>query len=149
MTLPEAHWVDPNPESPADAASVPWVRAAVALAATLFATETGPPPDARLRWLGQELTSFVAALDVQARLLLRASLFATTALAPLLCLRFVRFERLTGAERAHALERFERSPFGLSLLAAKAALCILWFEHPDVAREIGFDGRSLRDEADA
>lgn len=146
--LPPPHWVDhsalvhdaPEPERA-------WVRGAVALASALFATHSGPPPEDRLRWLGAELERFVSALALPSRLLLRASLLATLLLSPLAAGRLRTFARLEHSARMRALERYERSPFGLTLLAVKAALCILWFEHPDVAREIGFDGQPLHAQA--
>jgi len=46
-------------------------------------------------------------------------------------------------DRSHALEKMESSRFALPLLAVKAMLCIIYYEHPDAAREIGFDGACL------
>ncbi|MCA9515530.1 MAG: hypothetical protein KC635_11345, partial [Myxococcales bacterium] len=63
--------------------------------------------------------------------------------APWLAGRLGPLERLPVSERVAALERLERSPLGLSVFALKATLAILYFEHPDAAAEIGFDGRGL------
>ena len=43
-----------------------------------------------------------------------------------------------------ALQTIEETPLSLALLGAKAILCIVYFEHPDAAREIGWDQACLR-----
>ncbi|MCZ7678966.1 MAG: hypothetical protein M5U28_09520 [Sandaracinaceae bacterium] len=37
------------------------------------------------------------------------------------------------------VERLEATPLSLPLLGAKAILSIVYYEHPDAAREIGWD----------
>lgn len=71
------------------------------------------------------------------------ALFCLTWLAPLWSFSLPTLGSLSLEKRAHALERWERSPFGMTLFAVKAILCILWFEHPDAAAHMGFDGRPL------
>jgi hypothetical protein len=46
------------------------------------------------------------------------------------------FRRLTLAERVAALRRFEAHPLGSILIALRAILCLLWYEHPGVARDV-------------
>ena len=58
--------------------------------------------------------------------------------------RLSALHRLADDDRTRALERMERGPFGLAVFGAKAVLCILWYEHPEVARAVGYDGRCLR-----
>ena len=41
------------------------------------------------------------------------------------------------------LERFEKSGFAPALLAVKALLSVHYYEHPDAAREVGFDGACM------
>jgi len=120
------------------------LRTARAVAEALFSSEQGPPPHARLDWLTRDVDDFVAHAGSRARLLFRLSLFVVALVAPLLIGRLTRLSRLTVDERAEALDRFERSPVGPALLAVKAILCVLYYEHPDAAREIGFDGSCAR-----
>jgi hypothetical protein len=49
--------------------------------------------------------------------------------------------RLSFEDTERALERFERSPMGMMLFAVQTLVCIVYFEHPDAAAEIGFDGQ--------
>jgi hypothetical protein len=43
-----------------------------------------------------------------------------------------------------AIEALERTPAALALLAVKAVVSIVWWEHPDNAREIGWDRACLK-----
>jgi len=117
------------------------------LAATLFATADGAPPEERLRWLVAETADFVGRIGWRSRFVFKLSLFVTVWLAPLLSFRLGALHWYGQERRTHILERFERSFAGLAMLAVKAILCILYFEHPDAAAEIGFDGSCLASEA--
>lgn len=134
----------PDQASPQPGLS-PWARAAsAALAETLFATEDGPPPPERIAWLCDDLDHFFAHAGFRARLSYYLCLLGVSLLAPLLLLRPPPFHALPRAMQAEALERLERHPLGLAFFGAKAILCIVYYEHPDAAREIGFDGACLR-----
>ena len=37
----------------------------------------------------------------------------------------------------------EETPLSLAFFGAKAVLCIVWYEHPDSAREIGWSSTCL------
>ena len=63
--------------------------------------------------------------------------------APLLSRRFGTLASLSPTERVPALERFERSGLAPSLLAVKALLAVHYYEHPDAAREVGYDGACM------
>jgi hypothetical protein len=120
-------------------------RAAVrALAATLFATEEGPPDGARLDWLLDDLDDFLGRSGPRARGLFGLCVRAITWVAPWRVGALGPFESLDEPTRTRALERMERGPLGLAVFGAKAILCIVWYEHPDVARGAGYDGRCLR-----
>lgn len=114
-----------------------------ALAEALFSTEAGPPPRARLEWLSREMDDFLARAGARSRFVFRMSLFVVSAIAPLLVGRFSTLRALPIADRTAALEKMERGRLALPLLAVKAMLCILYYEHPDAAEEIGFDGACL------
>jgi hypothetical protein len=79
---------------------------------------------------------------------LRLSLWCITWLAPLYLLRPLPLRWLRRTTQIRALERYEQGLLGLTLLAVKAWLCIIYYEHPDAAREIGFDGRCMGDTPD-
>ena len=117
---------------------------ALALAETLFSTEVGPPPADRLRWLADDLDDFFAHSGARSRSVFVLCITAIDLLAPVFISRLGRFSRLTLGDRFTALTRFEASPMGLAFFGAKAALCIVWYEHPAAAREVGFDGNCLK-----
>lgn len=118
-------------------------RTARAVAESLFTTREGPPPPERLDWLVDDLDHFIAYAGPRARFMLWLCLTAISVLAPLLVLRGVPFRALSLETRAEALEKMERSPLGLAVFGAKAILCIVYYEHPDAAASIGFDGACL------
>lgn len=101
----------------------------------------GPPPE-RLDWLRRELDDFLSRAGGQTRLVLSLAVWAVWLLAPLSCGRFRSLASLPIRERAYALSHLE-DRFGAPVLAVKALLCVHYYEHPDVAREIGFDGQCL------
>lgn len=120
--------------------SARFLSAMRATAEAIFATEAGPPPPERLDWLCVEIEDFLARAGSNTRLVLRLALLAVSVLAPLLLLRFAPLRKLPLAERVRALARLEHGAFAPPLLALKALLCVLYYEHPDAAREVGFDG---------
>lgn len=120
-----------------------WLRAAHGLSEVIFEGEDGPPPRERLDWLCAELGDFFSRVGWRSRLVFRVSLFVIGAVAPLLVLRPWPLRWHPLRRRAKALARFERSPFGMALFAVKAILCIVYYEHPDAAREIGVDSDCL------
>lgn len=119
-------------------------RVAVALAATLFARDDGAPPPDRLTWLGDDLDHFFAHAGARSRSVFLLCITVIDLLSPLLIGRLGRFSSLPPEVRAAALTRFEESPLALAFFGAKAVLCIVWYEHPAAAREVGFDGLCLK-----
>lgn len=116
------------------------LAAVEAIAEALFSTADGPPPKKRLAWLLAELDDFLAHAGARSRFVYQLSVMVVSIVAPLLVWRFSSLRGLALAERSEALERMERGRLALPLLAVKAMLCILYYEHPDAAKEIGFDG---------
>ena len=114
-----------------------------ALAEALFATRDGAPPAERIGWLSEELDDFFARVGTKSRWLFLLSLFTVSVVAPLLVGRLSPLASLPLDVRTRALERMERGSFALPLLAVKAMLCVMYYEHPDAAREIGFDGACM------
>lgn len=115
------------------------LRAARVVAEALFSTSDGPPPPERLDYLERDLADFFGHVTLRARLLFRACLATVFWLAPLVLGRLPTMSRLSLADRVRALETMEATPLSLALLGAKAILCIVYYEHPDAARAIGWD----------
>jgi hypothetical protein len=112
------------------------------VAEAIFTTEEGPPPASRLAWLCADMRDFLVKSGPQARWIFTLALFAVSWVWPLTIGRFPSLARLSVKDRGDALERFEGGNMAqaASILALKATLCIVYFEHPDAARGIGFDG---------
>lgn len=104
--------------------------------------ESAPPLD-RLAYFETDLSDFVGHLNTRARLLFLVCLGAITWIAPLAIGRLGRLGSLSIGERIRAICALERTPASLALVAVKAITSIVWFEHPDTAREIGWDQRCL------
>jgi hypothetical protein len=121
-------------------------RTARSVAEALFTTEAGPPPAERLDWLVDDLDDFLARAGTRGQRVFRLCLFAISVIAPLLVFRFLPYRFLSGPTRSRALERMERSVFALAVFGAKAVLCIVYYEHPDAAANIGYDGTCLTGE---
>lgn len=113
------------------------------MASVLFATQEGPPPDARLNWTVYQVADILSRVRGRGALVYRLSLVVVSWVAPLLIFRLPTLRRLSFDQRVRALSRAEKSPLGLMLFAIKALLCITYYEHPDAALEISFDGKGL------
>jgi hypothetical protein len=108
------------------------------VAEALFHGGSRPAPAARLDWVAQEVTDIVRHAGPRARLLFQLCLLAVHVLAPLSIGRLRRLARLDVQARIRALDRLERTGSGAALvLALKALLCTVFYEHPDSAREVG------------
>ncbi len=114
-----------------------------AFAEALFSREDGPPPEGRLDWLCADFEDFLTQAGVRAQTIINGSLMAVTWMAPLTIKRLPPLGRLTLADRCQALEAMEETPLGLAVLALKALLSIIYYEHPDSMAEIGVDKTCL------
>jgi hypothetical protein len=108
-----------------------------AVAEAMFAGEDGPPPASRVEWLCRDFDDFVERAGPRSELIMTGALFAASWLAPLAIGRRPPLARLSLGDRCRALEQLEKTPAGLPLLALKAILCTIYYEHPDALREIG------------
>ncbi len=115
------------------------VRRALAVAEAMFASEEGPPPAERLDWVGSELRGFLGHSGPDAQRVFRLCLFAVTVLGPLWSWQIGYVGREL-SERRRQLDRVERSLLATALFGLKAVLCLLYFEHPDAARDNGATG---------
>lgn len=127
----------------------PWSKRAVhAVIEAVFARpgasgELEPPPAERVAWVTGELDDFLARASTRSYVILLVSLIVVSVVAPLLSRRLSSLAALTPSERVHALERLEKSGLAPALLAVKALLSVHYYEHPDAAREVGYDGACL------
>ena len=109
-----------------------------AVSEALFLTVEGPPPADRITWLVNELEDFLARAGARTRFVIGLAMLAVAVLAPLASFRLRSLASMDVEERARVLERLE-NVFGPPVLAVKALLCVLYYEHPDAQRHIGFD----------
>jgi hypothetical protein len=118
------------------------VAAGVAIASAVFARAGAPPPEDRLAYLGAELEDFLARSGPRARGMLSLMIWIVAIVAPLLLGKLGTLRALGHADRVRALDQLERR-FGEPLIAVKAILCLIYYEHPAAALEVGFDGQCL------
>lgn len=116
-----------------------------AFAEALFSRDGDPPPSDRMDWFETDVDDFFGHAGMRSRVLFGACLFTATWIAPFLVGRpFARLSALSVSERIDALEAMELLPVvSLSLFALKAVTSFVYYEHPDAAREIGWDQRCL------
>jgi hypothetical protein len=109
------------------------------IAEALFSTGGAPPPPERIAWLRGEMEDFLGcASRIGRALFVLGSLFVTW-WAPVLVGALPPLSHLPFARRVHALERFESRRVAPVLIALRAILCMLYYEHPDAAAEVGID----------
>src|SRR5690242_12288411 len=106
------------------------LAAVEALAEAIFATADGPPPRPRIEWLSREIDDFLARAGARSRFVYVLSVTVVSVVAPLLIGKFAALRALALPDRSRALEKMERGRMALPLLAVKAMLCILYYEHP-------------------
>ncbi|MFT6397688.1 MAG: hypothetical protein ACJAYU_002443 [Bradymonadia bacterium] len=95
-------------------------------------------------WLEARLAEMRREVGGRGMFVFGFGLWAVSWLAPLWSFRTPSLGRHDLPARRAIVEKWERSPFGLTIFAVKAILCILYFEHPGAAEELGFDGEPLR-----
>lgn len=96
-----------------------------------------------MAWFITDIDDFVAHLNLRARWLFHLCIYAVSLLAPLVAGRFGTLAGLPLPARIAALEAFEQTPAALALFAARAIVSLVYYEHPDAAREIHWDQQSL------
>lgn len=109
------------------------------VAEAMFASEDGPPPADRLDWLCADFEDFLEQAGPRPQLILGGALAVATWVAPLSIGRRPPLGRLSIADRCRALHRTEETKAGLPILAVKAMLSIMYYEHPDAQADIGVD----------
>lgn len=85
----------------------------------------------------EDVEDFVAKSGPRVLTIFAGGLTVASLLAPALIGKVPPLSRLSVEERCRALDRLEETPLGLPLLAVKAILCILYYEHPGSLRDMG------------
>ena len=101
-----------------------------------------PPPAARIDWLMVEMDDYLLRAGPAARIIFGLSLWVVTLLSPVFIRRLPTLASLDVPERIDALTRMEESFASAPVLAVKAFLCVVYYEHPDVQREVGHVGHA-------
>jgi hypothetical protein len=112
------------------------VQTMMAIAEAAFSTEAGAPPADRIEWLRREYVDLMSRASGRGRFLFWAGAVVVSIAAPAMIGKLTAFRRLSLPERVAALRRFEAHPLGSILIALRAILCLLWYEHPGVARDV-------------
>lgn len=141
-----AHWVDTDPSRYTHPPARAWQKQLHAIAGALFAEEDSAPPTDRLNWCVNQVDDVLTKSGGLGVFGYRVSLFVVSWVAPLLIFRLPRIARLSQEDRVRALVRLDQSVFKAMLFALKALLCIVYFEHPEAAAGVGFDGSSMLEE---
>ena len=115
----------------------------IAVCEALFMTDAGPPPRARLDWLADESEDFLQEAGRRATRSIKLLITLVACLAPWLAMRPTALRYMPLELRVRVLDRMEKGLAGALIVALKASLCIVYYEHPDVEAEIGFDGGCL------
>jgi hypothetical protein len=113
------------------------LNAMLYVAEALFSVRGEAPPPERMRWLGAELDDFMARASGAGRFQFAVASALVSVIAPLLVGRLPGLGGLPIARRVHALERLEETAAAPLLIALRAILCLIYYEHPDAAREVG------------
>jgi hypothetical protein len=117
------------------------LRAARAFCEALFSADdrTAPPAD-RMDWLQGELDQLLCKTSWRPGGVYKLLLMLVCFVAPLYVRRLRPLWGLTIEDRVRALRRMERGSLAAVVLAAKAIMCLIYYEHPEVAREAGYTG---------
>jgi hypothetical protein len=113
-----------------------------AFAEALFSDDSRPPPPERMDWLVGQMRDYLVRAGPRAQLIFTLSVMVVAWLAPLLVWRLPTIQSLDVETRVKALTKMEESFAGAPVLAVKAFLCVVYYEHPEVQREVGHLGHA-------
>jgi hypothetical protein len=112
------------------------VETMMAIAEAVFSTADGAPPADRIGWLRREYVDFMSRASGRGRFYFFSGALVVSIVAPLMIGKLRRFRKLSLEDRISALRRFEAHALGSILIALRAILCLIWYEHPEVARDV-------------
>jgi hypothetical protein len=118
------------------------VRAVGRIAEALFHDGASSPSADRIAWLEDDVRDFLGRATGRARLMFRLCVFVVVWVGPVWALSLPPLTWMKPERRVAVLERMESSLLAFAFLAVKALLCMMFYEHPDSAREVGFDGHA-------
>jgi len=121
----------------------PFLRVVRAFAALLFDDGGGVPVE-RLDWITREYGEFTRFVGAKTRLGFRAAIVAIQCFPVFFVYVPLPFTWLPDALKHRYIERLESSRWTFLVTALKVPLSIRYFEHPEVARTLGYDARPLR-----
>lgn len=107
------------------------------IAEALFSKDGSPPPRERIAWLRAELGDFLSRASLLGRAMFVVGSLVVCWLAPVFVGALPPLSRLPLSRRIEALECFEGRRVAPVLIALRAILCLLYYEHPDAAAEVG------------
>lgn len=112
-----------------------------AFSEAFFSADGGAPDADRMEWFLDDLGDFIGRMPPRTQGMFQLLVVVPTYVAPLMVRHVGRLADLPIPERIEALEKLERSPLGMPLFAMKAMTSLVYYEHPDAAREINWDQR--------
>jgi len=113
----------------------------MSVAEALFSTYDGAPPPERIAWLRGELSDFMSRSTRTGRALFTLAAIVISIVAPLRVGSLPPFRRMSLKQRVHALQKFETSKLAPLLIAVRAIVCLIYYEHPDAVHALGFDAK--------
>jgi hypothetical protein len=129
----------------------PFARRVIVGLTEAFFTDPDAPPDeraqARYEWVANDADGYVSNASGQMRFGFWFMLFVLEVLPLVVVGRFARCSSLPVPMRVRYLDRLDRSRvvvLALFVTAWKTLLTILYFEHPETASMLGYDGRHER-----
>lgn len=111
----------------------------MSVADALFSGDAGPPPAERIAWLRAELSDFMSRSTFAGRALFTLAGFVIGWLLPLSIQSAPPFRRLSLSQRVAALTKMESGRAAPLLIAVRALMCLMYYEHPDAGLELGVD----------
>lgn len=135
-----ANWVDLAARTRAVGRVPARLKGMYAIAEVMFATAEGVPSADLLTWVVNRTDGFARDVGGKGALAFRAGVALTDWVSPLMIGRLPPMWKLDLDDRIRAMERYEASILGMSMFAVKIFLSLNYFEHPDVAEDVGFDG---------
>lgn len=115
------------------------------LAAQIFDDGRGIDPE-RIAWAIGDLELFLRGAGPRTSFLFRVALYVVAWMPLFFVARLGPLHRLDKDTAALYLDRFDRSSLSPLLLLPKAVFSLVYFEHPDSLREIGFDNSCMMGE---
>ena len=113
------------------------MRTVRAVGEALFSDGKVAPAAGPLDWACDEYGDLMSRATAKGRLIFLLATVVVSVFAPIGVRRLPGLHRLDLATRVRALSRFEEGRLGFALVAIRALLCLVYYEHPEVGRSVG------------